>query len=192
MDVTLPYPDRMPQPEIMLLVATLTGKKAPDRSAMCHAGWVVQGFMQRLLLGVPESEFEGKTYALSTGQNVVLRECDVVEALANVCDEQTAYRQLKRMGGEAMATRWIDIADAGLAKLVLPLLVRWVGQWAAGGGIDNLIDKIVGQKSESLMKLSSAIVTENEPAKSQDAAPQPLTVETLQGEAKSDKDESGE
>lgn len=131
------YPTDVPMDELKELLAILMGQKPPTLKLAAHNGWVVQGYLQGLLIG------EASPDAVSTKDlkpEARLTDTQTMQALQVLAGSRSEKADLKAqgilgdLGGGALKT--------GLAKLILPILLGWIKKWITGGGLEDLIGKI--------------------------------------------------
>lgn len=118
-------------PEVQRLVSMLTGSTPKDLQQALKSGWVVQGYVQGLVVGEPDPTAV-KMLALDDYQGE-LSDADAVKVLKTLCNEgPTAQGLLDGIGGKA------------LLKLLLPVLQKWLVRWLENGGLEDIIGKIGG------------------------------------------------
>ncbi len=68
---TVAYPSEFPADSISFVVKVFRGQETPDKAALAHHGWNVQGYLQKIVLGEPNTEailgplsIDGETLAL--------------------------------------------------------------------------------------------------------------------------------
>lgn len=125
-----PYPDSIGE-EVKVLVGMLRGQTAKDVALAANAGWAVQGYLQSLSIGVPASQVS----ALSV----------------DMIDDAEALSLLSKLAGNAGDVRATSVdaavsglADGVIAKLLLSILQKWLEKFLANGGLEKLIEKIIG------------------------------------------------
>jgi len=143
--MTVAYPTAVPSDEIKSLFDMLTGKVEADLNTALHSGWVVQGYLQGLIW--PEGGESGpKAKVLSvTGEKVPkLTDEQAVMALGVLANKRTVKAQFQAqglLGGGVVGGRLKE----EIAKMLLPVLLNWIKKWVNGGGLDKLIEKIIGE-----------------------------------------------
>ena len=137
------YPVTAPGTEMKMLFDMLTGKTEADLSDALHAGWVVQGYLQGLIW--PEDQEFGPQVRITTadgGKVPKLSDSEAVQVLGALAGKRGAQGEVKAQGlvGDFLGKK----LKSELAKVLLPTLLSWLQKWAAGGGLESLIRKILG------------------------------------------------
>lgn len=144
--MTVAYPTDIPVAELKTLFNMLTGKVEADLETALHAGWNVQGYLQGLVWPVTKSEpaaFKIQMADGSTKKVPKLNDQQAVAALGYLAGNRKA-------SGDFKAEGLLDGIGRGairseVAKMLLPILIGWIEKWVAGGGLDRLIEKLIGQ-----------------------------------------------
>lgn len=116
------YPSQPPVESIGRLVAAATGREKASVDVLAKDGWVVQGYIQSLLIGVPTA-----AEAQVLGDQS-LSEIQALSALEDLTQPQ--------------ALGVLDGIKAALLKKLLEKLQGWIVEWLTKGGLDDLIGRL--------------------------------------------------
>lgn len=129
MSLAYPLPEQA-IPEVAALVGMLTGKATPDTAQALHSGWVVQGYLMSLVVGHAEA---------AAVEAEALDDAGAVEKLSSLLEVQA-----QDASGQGLAG---GIGGAMAARLLLPIIQKWLVQWLQNGGLEQLIGQITGGKT---------------------------------------------
>lgn len=124
---TFPYPATdVAVPHVQKLVGMLLGKVPATLDEACHSGWIAQGYVQSLVVGLPPSSSAATVTELSDADAVA-----VLEKLADYDPSAPAAQGiLDSIGGRMALT------------LLLPILQKWLIAFLQDGGLQKIIDKV--------------------------------------------------
>ena len=136
MSLTYPAGD-VAVPEVQRLVSMLTGATPKSVQQALKSGWIVQGYVQGLVLGEPVAIADDTRVLVLADFQGELSDAEAVKVLKTLCNEgPTAQGLLDGIGGKA------------LLKLLLPVLQKWLVRWLEEGGLEDIIGKI-GSSTEA-------------------------------------------
>jgi len=128
--MTMAYP--LPEqaiPEVAVLVGMLTGKEKPDTKQALQSGWVVQGYLMSVVAG---------TSVAADAEIAAIDDATAVAHLQGLLEPKAADVDASGAGG---------IGGAVAARLLLPIIQKWLVQWLQNGGLEQLIGQIGGGKT---------------------------------------------
>lgn len=136
------YPSEIPTEAIKTLFGQVTGRDDRNVKVAAKSGWVVQGYLQAVILGDPDTGTGGVMAASADEEeHPALSETQAIEILAAACDSDSL--------GAADRPQIAGLLDGiggaisgRVAKLLLPVITRWLVEWLQEGGLDNLIGRI--------------------------------------------------
>ncbi len=133
-----PYPTTCGE-EAAILFKMLTGAQTPDLAIGLQAGWVVQGWGQSQFLPPPT---EDQVKALDTRE---LTDDEAVSVLRSLGQVPGVVGDSHDMCVAALGE---EVAGKGVAgdlalKFLVPLLLKWI----QGGGLQRLLEKLLGASS---------------------------------------------
>jgi hypothetical protein len=136
------YPQATPTEEIRRLITIVTGKAPSDIKQAAKDGWVVQGYLQSLILGdVEDSVAKFKISAIGTPiKQKKLTNSEAVEMLKVLGGSRKAKEGVQAQGliGDFIGGQ----LKGGIAKLLLPIILDWIKKWLAGGGLEKIIGDV--------------------------------------------------
>ena len=144
--MSVAYPSAVPSDDIKNLFDMLTGKVDADLNTALHAGWNVQGYLQGLIW--PTTQAAGPKAKVLTleGEKVPkLTDEQAVMALGVLAGKRSAKAQFQAQGliGDLVGAK----LKGDIAKMLLPVLIGWIKKWVNGGGLERLIEKVIGEIS---------------------------------------------
>jgi hypothetical protein len=136
-----PYPKAVPTDEVQLLISTLTGGTKAVTADIAHDVWVIQGYLQSLILsGTPKARAKFRIASADSAPAVKLTDAEAVAALGQLINDRKAKGIVKAQGfiGDLVG----NFAKKQLATLLLPLLQKWLISFLTEGGLQKLIGRI--------------------------------------------------
>lgn len=130
------YPSDAPTDSIKILVEVLTGRREKDIKEILLHGWWTQGYLQSLVLGAPQ------TAVLAYAEEPEVEEQQVILALETLAGGRNKRKEMSANGligditGKALKET--------LARMILPVLARWLKEWLEEGGLERLLDRLKG------------------------------------------------
>ena len=117
-------------PEIQRLVGMLTGSSPKNLAQALKSGWVVEGYVQGLILGEPSE--------------VTMASAEIAEFTSGTLSDAEALSTLQKLASQGpQAAGLLDGVGGKLAlQLLLPVIQKWLVNWLTTGGLDNLINNI--------------------------------------------------
>lgn len=143
-EIDFPYPSKTPVREIKTLFSILVRRSPAELATALHCGWVVQGYLQSLVWPVPATKAQ---QIQSLPRSRKISDDEAVRILGYLAGDRSTRKDVQMQG-------WLfDVAaTAGkalrkeLAAVLLPVLLKWLAQWAAGGGLNRLINRVSPKK----------------------------------------------
>lgn len=121
--------------DLLTLYYAVNMEKDIRFSDAAKAAWSVQGMLQGMLIS---TEGEPSIVEIEDVGHKWLTDRQAVNALGTLLDHsnpEDALRVQDFFGGGTREDRLSDGLRAGLAKLLLPVILGWVTQWIASGGL---------------------------------------------------------
>lgn len=144
--MTTTYPTELPSEDIRTLFEIITGRRDRDVKAAAKAGWVVQGYLQGALLGDPAKASAAGFVTLDINTHTNISDAQgaaILGALVQLETQPTGDVEAAGIG-DLLGGALGNVLKRQLAGLILPLLQRWLTEWLQGGGLEDLIRRIVG------------------------------------------------
>lgn len=146
MPTTFAYPTfDQAKPSALALFKILTGAQPRNVREALHHGWVVQGFLQNVLLkdGEPrEDRLDAQAYTSAVSgtinRGVTMPNEQVVEmlgALANSTGKKPGEVQTAGLLDDIFGDEWYK----EIAKTLLPVLLEWLRKWLQGQSVEEAL-----------------------------------------------------
>lgn len=137
------------KPHLGILFDMLTGKEPADLSEALHSGWLIQGFLMNSFVPAPsgEASIKGLSNDLITGRKVKkISEEQAVMILGTLAGRKQSKSDVQAQGfiGDLIGRKLRE----QLTKMLLPILLDWLKKWATGGGLADLIKRLIGIKKK--------------------------------------------
>jgi hypothetical protein len=131
------YPSDLPITDAKLLFDMATGRVEKDLKMALHSGWTLQGYLQGMIF--PPGDYTTSDVEVEVDTAAVDDE-QAVAALGFLCEDETARGAFEAQG--LLSGISGRVAYLVVAKMLLPVLFRWLKEWAEGEGLDELIEKM--------------------------------------------------
>lgn len=142
--MTIKYPTEPPIESVRVLFEILTGRRDRDIPLAAFEAWKVQGYLQGLILGDPQTAGIASLSPEPVHVNANISDAQGVAILGALVELEASSQT---NSGDLKASGLGDLLGGALrrqlAGLILPLLTRWLQEFLEEGGLNRVIDRIL-------------------------------------------------